>query len=177
MHRTAAALLVGLVPLTGCPLHVIVHPTGAEPVIAAEPARPTCTSEIAGACATETVLATVVQYMTFFAEMCGALIIAVGVVRALFACLPHMLRRGSARDTYADDIRLQLGKALALALEFELAADILKTAVAPTLAVIGQLAAIIVLRTMLNYFLERELRHAELRANGKSREGEAPAQG
>lgn len=36
---------------------------------------------------------------------------------------------------------------LALALEFELAADILRTAIAPTWNEIGQFAAIIVLRT------------------------------
>jgi uncharacterized membrane protein len=42
-------------------------------------------------------------------------------------------------------------------LEFELAADILRTAVAPTWNEIGQLAAIIVLRTALNYFLQKEI--------------------
>ena len=49
--------------------------------------------------------------------------------------------------------RLRLGRWLSLALEFQLAADILKTAVAPTWDEIGQLAAIAVLRTALNFFL------------------------
>ncbi len=52
-------------------------------------------------------------------------------------------------------MRLKLGRWLAVALEFELAADILRTAVAPTWTEIGQLAAIAVLRTALNYFLQR----------------------
>jgi uncharacterized membrane protein len=38
-----------------------------------------------------------------------------------------------------------------------LAADILRTAVAPTWEDIGKLAAIAAIRTVLNYFLEREL--------------------
>jgi uncharacterized membrane protein len=42
-----------------------------------------------------------------------------------------------------------------------LAADILRTAIAPTWEEIGKLAAIAALRTLLNYFLEREIRTAE----------------
>ncbi len=57
-------------------------------------------------------------------------------------------------------VRLRLGRWLALALEFELGADILRTAIAPTWNEIGQLAAIIVLRTALNYFLQREIDQA-----------------
>ena len=62
-----------------------------------------------------------------------------------------------------EEIRLTLGRSLALALELELGADILKTAVAPNWNDVGLLAAIAVLRTALNYFLERELRNAEER--------------
>ncbi len=55
-----------------------------------------------------------------------------------------------------------------MALELLLAADILATAIAPTWDDIGKLAAIAVLRTALNYFLERELRSSEL--NNKNKE-------
>ena len=50
-----------------------------------------------------------------------------------------------------------LGQWLAVGLEFELAADILRTAVTPTWNNIEQLIAIAALRTGLNYFLEREI--------------------
>lgn len=155
-----------LLALCGCPITVTLR-EGAPVAAEAAPVRHACDSEIAGACATETLLATVVQYMTFFAELCGALVIAAAVVRALLRFLPHLFRRAGAGEGYQDGIRLQLGKSLALALEFELAADILKTAVAPSLAIIGQLAAIVVLRTLLNYFLERELQQVERRARGE----------
>lgn len=56
-------------------------------------------------------------------------------------------------DEQKEAIRLTLGHWLTVAIEFELAADILRIAVAPTWNVIGQLAAIVVLRTVLNYFL------------------------
>ncbi|WKL57638.1 DUF1622 domain-containing protein [Asticcacaulis sp. ZE23SCel15] len=44
-----------------------------------------------------------------------------------------------------------------LSLEFALAADIVRTAIAPTWEDISKLAAIAVIRTALNYFLERDL--------------------
>lgn len=116
---------------------------------------------------TERALAAIVQYLTFFAELCGALVIAVAVVRGIIRFVPHIVRDTDSEDTYKEDIRLQLGKSLALALEFELGADILKTAVAPSFTIIAQLAAIIVLRTALNYFLERELRQTEQRRAGQ----------
>lgn len=169
-HGSLVVRLLRLAPLLllcACPLTVrIEEHAGPEPA-AVEPARKLCENEIPGACATEMLLASVVQYMTFFAELCGALVIATAVLRALARFVPHLRRRASPHDAYQDEIRLQLGKSLALALEFELAADILKTAVVPSLAVIGQLAAIVVLRTLLNYFLERELRQAESRGAGR----------
>jgi len=55
------------------------------------------------------------------------------------------------------------GRWLALALEFALAADILRTAVTPSWRDIGQFAAIDVLRTGLNYSLEREIAREEQR--------------
>lgn len=62
-----------------------------------------------------------------------------------------------------EKVRIRMGRWLAVALEFELAADILQTAVAPTWDEIGKLGAIIVLRTTLNYFLQREIEKVEAR--------------
>jgi len=46
---------------------------------------------------------------------------------------------------------------LLLALEFTLAADIVRSAIAPSWEEIGQLAAIAVIRTFLSFFLERDI--------------------
>ena len=56
-------------------------------------------------------------------------------------------------------VRLTLARYLSLALEFQLAADILSTAIAPSWDQIGKLAAIAVIRTGLNYFLAQEVRN------------------
>ena len=98
-----------------------------------------------------------------------------GTVGALFLFLPRRRRAavpGSAQDA-KEAVRLRLGRWLAVALEFETAADILRTAVAPTWTEIGQLAAIVVLRTALNYFLQREIDKAESRGAGAVAPGRA----
>ncbi len=73
---------------------------------------------------------------------------------------------GGPHQDAKEAVRLRLGRWLAVALEFELAADILRTAVAPTWNEIGQLAAIVVLRTVLNYFLQAEIDKATARGTG-----------
>lgn len=89
-------------------------------------------------------------------EVIASLVIAIAAVEALVKALLLFARRYKPPGS-REAIRLSLGRWLALALEFELAADILRTAVAPTWNEIGQLAAIATLRTLLNYFLEREV--------------------
>jgi uncharacterized membrane protein len=89
-------------------------------------------------------------------EAGAMLLIAVGAMVALIGSLrpPYGLRR-SILDK--KEVWLRFGVWLLLGLEFELAADIIRSAIAPTWAEIGQLAAIAVIRTFLNYFLEQDL--------------------
>jgi uncharacterized membrane protein len=66
-------------------------------------------------------------------------------------------------------VRLHLGRWLSMALEFQLAADIVATTVNPTGRKLIQLAAVAVIRTFLNVFLAREIaqeRAEEARAAG-----------
>lgn len=95
-------------------------------------------------------------------EVAAALIIGLAALEAVWRALPLFLRRGMAQEVKVE-VRLSLGRWLALGLEFALAADILRTAVAPSWKDIGQLAAIAVLRTGLNYGLEREIVREERR--------------
>jgi uncharacterized membrane protein len=90
-------------------------------------------------------------------EASGAIVIFVGAlvgfVRFVFAALQR-------RPELFTPVRLGLGRFLALGLEFQLASDLLRTAVAPTFDEIGKLAAVAAIRTALNFFLARELREA-----------------
>ena len=87
-------------------------------------------------------------------EIIGAVVIGVGVLVSFGAYVLSELR---IRPRPYEAIRLQLGRFLALGLEFQLGSDILGTAVSPTFAEIGKLGAIAAIRTLLNYFLGQEL--------------------
>ncbi len=82
---------------------------------------------------------------------------------AVLIALQRLLKRISqARSSQTwEFIRLQFGLALALSLEFLLAADIVATAVSPSWDAIGKLGAITSIRTFLNFFLQREVQELE----------------
>jgi uncharacterized membrane protein len=96
-----------------------------------------------------------VEWLRLMVEALGAIVIAAGLVVVVLALVRHLL---FARGSSFTPIRLAFARYLTLALELQLAADILSTAVAPTWDRIGKLAAIAVIRTTLNYFLNREIR-------------------
>ncbi|TMM48693.1 DUF1622 domain-containing protein [Qipengyuania marisflavi] len=95
-------------------------------------------------------------------EGVAAVIVAYAVIEAVLRLVGgfwhHSVADSEARAHNAkEEIRLRLGRWLALALELLLGADILRTAVAPSWSEIGQLAAIATIRTALNYFLQKEI--------------------
>lgn len=94
-------------------------------------------------------------FLALAAEGIAVVLIAFAVVLAAWRTLKSAGARGAAHPW--TDVRLDLGRSLALALEFLLAADIVRTAVAPTWNDISKLAAIAVIRTGLNYFLQRDI--------------------
>ena len=66
-------------------------------------------------------------------------------------------KRSVRNSLIMTNIRISFGRWLSLALEFQLAADIVNTTVAPSLEALGKLGALAVIRTFLNYFLSKEL--------------------
>ena len=102
----------------------------------------------------EEYLITAVDYLRLVVEAIGAAVVGYGVVATAARFLLTLL---GVRDDSNTEIRLFLGRYLALGLEFQIGADILSTAVAPTLDEVLLLGAIVVIRTVLNYFLSKEL--------------------
>lgn len=103
----------------------------------------------------EELLAEVVNVLIVVVEACGAAVIFVG---ALWAFARFVWVGVRQRTTAAFvPVRLTLGRFLALGLEFQLASDVLRTAVAPSWEELGKLAAVAAIRTALNYFLSKEI--------------------
>jgi uncharacterized membrane protein len=92
-------------------------------------------------------------------EILAAIIIGVAVLQVLLNYFRIFLQP-VCRIT-KEEIRVRFGSSVAVSLELLLGADVLATAVAPSWDDIGKLAAIAVLRTALNYFLDRELKHSK----------------
>lgn len=105
-----------------------------------------------------TVLATAVDIFT-------GIIIGIAVLEAVIKILVFLFSRRKKLNDAKEEIRLGLGMWLALSLEFSLAADILRSTIAPTWDEIGKLAAIIALRTILNFFLAKEIEQAKTKKN------------
>ena len=94
------------------------------------------------------IVARPIEAMAVLIVAFGALEAFVGVIAMIPKAPPHGARKAVWR---------RFGMWLLLGLEFELAADIIGSVVSPTWQDIGELGAIAVIRTFLNYFLERDL--------------------
>ena len=114
----------------------------------------------------EEYLVTAVGYLRLVVEAIGAAVVGFGVLATTYR---YVLTLVGFREYTYNEIRLYLGRYLVLGLEFQLGADILSTAVAPTLDDVILLGAIATIRTALNYFLSQEL------ARERQEEAAAPA--
>jgi uncharacterized membrane protein len=89
-------------------------------------------------------------------ETAAVVIIAFGALETLATTIRVLVTRKGVLG-HRKELWLRFAMWLMLGLEFELAADVVRTAISPTWTDIGQLAAIGGIRTFLNYFLERDL--------------------
>ena len=96
-------------------------------------------------------------------EAAAVLVISFGSLEALFKLLVVMATPGASHGMQKAIWR-RFGVWLLLGLEFALAADIITSVISPTWQDIGELGAIAVIRTFLNYFLEHDLENAETAA-------------
>src|SRR5262245_44476184 len=99
-------------------------------------------------------------YIALAVETVAVLIVAYGSAEAFLQLVAVMLR---PRTSHGERKALwrRYGVWLLLALEFELAADIVRSVISPSWQDIGALGAIAVIRTFLNYFLEKDLESSE----------------
>jgi len=98
----------------------------------------------------------IINSITFALNIIGALITLWGIVISLFAFLKKEIFNRREAIQLNEAIRLKLGSYLVLALEFFIAGDIVKTIITPTWQSLGILGVIVVIRTILSYFLTKD---------------------
>ena len=106
------------------------------------------------------------EWLIFLSEQAIVLIDIIALVVILYGTAEVVINilRGMVlqlSDLQARDIWLRYGRWLVAALTFQLAADIIETSITTSWEAVGRIAAVAVIRTFLNYFLERDL--AEVR--------------
>jgi uncharacterized membrane protein len=92
----------------------------------------------------------------FCLEAISVLCVLVGLLKTARLTL-RLWRKRPGQPLPFNQVRLKFGTWLTLALEFQLGADILSTTIAPTTQDLIRLALIAVIRTFLNYFLDKEI--------------------
>jgi len=108
----------------------------------------------------EETLHSIARAASLWIESMAVVVVTFGAVEG-FIRLLGLAAKPSASHGVRKEIWRRFGTWLLLGLEFELAADIIGSVVSPTWRDIGELAAIAVIRTFLNYFLERDLENSE----------------
>jgi uncharacterized membrane protein len=106
---------------------------------------------------TEALLQALAGLVRLALEALSVLCVVAGVVatfRLAWSFQPFLRQRGHRP---ASTIRLTFGSWLSMALEFQLAADIVATTTSPSGQNLIQLGVVAVIRTFLNLFLSREI--------------------
>jgi len=113
------------------------------------------------------------SYVALATELCSVLCIAIGMVETVVQAAVLIGSRRPILRPARRDLWTKFAMWIVLALEFALAADIVRTAIAPTWDDIGRLGAIALIRTALNYFLERDMEEFNPRAEEEPSNAEA----
>lgn len=109
----------------------------------------------------ESVFTRLLGYLIIGLELATAYVIATAMIRATISYTRHLFDPINRQINYTERIRLRLGHMLNLGLEFAIGSDILRLAVAPSTRDIIILFTKVLLRILLNYFLDREIRASE----------------
>lgn len=99
-----------------------------------------------------------INIVSFSLNIIGALITIWGILVSLFGFLKKEILQQAEAVQLNETVRIKLGSYLVLALEFFIAGDIVKTIITPTWQSLGILGAIVVIRTILSYFLTKDLK-------------------
>ena len=90
-------------------------------------------------------------------------IIVIGTIEAFISALRAMF--SSPKGHERRDIWLRFARWLIAGLTFQLAADVVETSITTNWQAVARLGAIALIRTFLNYFLERDLSEVRARQN------------
>ena len=113
----------------------------------------------------EEVLYQIVQVCTMLMELFGVCVLVFTAIRCFVRCI--------RRET---EVRLSLAQGIALALEFKLGGEVLRTVVVREWTELGILGAIIALRGLLTFLIHWEIKNEQKALAREKASGDGPAQ-
>lgn len=104
-------------------------------------------------------ISTIFEFLALVLAVIGALVIMYGAIFATYHFILDLLhiRHEDARKLNVDHVRIEFGRNIVLGLEFFVAADIIQTVIVPDYYEIGLLGALVIIRTVLSFFLNKEI--------------------
>ncbi|MBD2746660.1 DUF1622 domain-containing protein [Microvirga sp. BT688] len=114
-------------------------------------------------------LVTVTEYAVLLVDTLAFVIVLFGTLEAFIAGLRLMLA-GTENSIERREVWLRYARVLVAGLTFQLAADIIETSITTGWESVARLGAIAVIRTFLNFFLERDLTEIRERQHERNRE-------
>ena len=115
----------------------------------------------------EEIFARYAGYIALGLEVVAVVIIGVGAVQAVIGLLTPRSKMPASPFFRKKEVWVHFAVSLLLGLEFELGADIIRSAISPTWEQVGQLGAIALIRTFLNFFLEKDIEKYDKKASGE----------
>jgi uncharacterized membrane protein len=103
----------------------------------------------------------ILEYIAWVLGILGIVIITWGILRGTFVFILAEYRSFTKKGEQSDsliNVRIRIGQYLLIGLEFLIGADIIRTFIQPSLEEIAILASIVVIRTIISYFLNREMK-------------------
>lgn len=116
------------------------------------------------------VLVPVVQNFALIFDSFGVILVLIGAFVAFWNWLQAETVHRNKPDKKREDVenlRVHFAQKMVLGLEFFLAGDLLRLMTTPSFEVLTRVGVIIVIRTILTFFLSREIRAQELRISKK----------
>ncbi len=99
---------------------------------------------------TEYYFNTIIELSTILLELFGVIILVYTAIRCFILWFCHSTK-----------IRLDLAQGIALSLEFKMGSEVLRTVIVREWAELGILGAVIILRGLLTFLIQWEIRHEE----------------
>lgn len=103
----------------------------------------------------------VLDHLAMGVNVIGIVVILIGVFLALFKYLKNIFIFHNNLIRLNELIRFEFSSYLIFGLEFFIASDVIRTIVIPSWTTLGMLGSIVIIRTILSYFLTMEIKEKE----------------